>query len=168
MAGVPAEAKPDDVALAAYGEALAAAIDAVIEGWVLRSVEGLLVAARRALAPDALVAARADALEAARAARVEVGESLRALLALDIDEQRITPLMVLRRAVRHPTEVLRAAGVPLVARDAFDERAFPEDPYGLTPATFADVDAALREPGLAWGAAKAHVHLARRRIEGRR
>jgi hypothetical protein len=40
--------------------------------------------------------------------------------------------------------------------------------YDLTPASFADVDPALHEPGLVWGAAKAHVHLARRRREGRR
>ena len=31
-----------------------------------------------------------------------------------------------------------------------------------------DLDPALHEPGLRWGAAKAHVVLARRRAEGRR
>ena len=35
--------------------------------------------------------------------------------------------------------------------------------YDLAPANFADVDPALAEPGLLWGAAKAHVHLARHR-----
>jgi hypothetical protein len=35
---------------------------------------------------------------------------------------------------------------------------FPDDDYGLTPASFADIDPALAEPGLAWGAAKAWVH----------
>ena len=39
-------------------------------------------------------------------------------------------------------------------------RNFPDDVYDLSPATFADVDPALHEPGLVWGAAKAHVHLA--------
>ena len=48
------------------------------------------------------------------------------------------------------------------------ERAFPDDVYDLAPASFADVDPALHEPGLVWGAAKAHVHLARRRRDGRR
>jgi hypothetical protein len=115
---------------------------------------------------DPLVLARAA--DAGRAARAEVVPALRALLALDIDEQRVNPLTLLRRAVRYPTEVLAEAGVAPVVRDAFDERAFPDDPYGLTPATFADIDPALHEPGLAWGAAKAHVHLVRRRAEGRR
>ena len=45
---------------------------------------------------------------------------------------------------------------------------FPDDPYDLTPGSFADVDPSLHEPGLVWGAAKAHVVLARRRREGRR
>ena len=39
----------------------------------------------------------------------------------------------------------------------------PTTPTTSAPATFADVDPALHEPGLVWGAAKAHVHLARRR-----
>jgi hypothetical protein len=47
-------------------------------------------------------------------------------------------------------------------------RSFPDDVYDLTPASFADVDPALHEPGLVWGAAKAHVHLARRRRQGKR
>ena len=36
------------------------------------------------------------------------------------------------------------------------------------PATFADLDPDLGSAGIAWGAAKAHVILARRRSEGRR
>jgi hypothetical protein len=55
-----------------------------------------------------------------------------------------------------------------VARDEFSERNFPDDTYDLTPASFADVDPSLHEPGLEWGAAKAHVHLARRRRQGTR
>ena len=65
-------------------------------------------------------------------------------------------------------QVLADAGVPPIVRDEFEERAFPDDVYGLAPASFADLDPALREPGLVWGAAKAHVVLARRRAEGLR
>jgi hypothetical protein len=61
------------------------------------------------------------------------------------------------------TAVLREAGARPVARDEFGERSFPDDVYDLSPATWTDVDPALHEPGLVWGAAKAHVHLARRR-----
>jgi hypothetical protein len=111
-------------------------------------------------------------MDQARAAGDEaaavVGPELRALLARDIDEQRTNPLAVVRRAVVYPTAVLRAAGVPAVVRDADAEARFPDDAYDLVPAAFADLDPALHEPGLVWGAAKAHVHLARRRAEGRR
>ena len=55
-----------------------------------------------------------------------------------------------------------------VVRDAHAERLFPDDDYDLSPGAFADVDPALHEPGLVWGAAKAHVIMARRRAEGRR
>jgi hypothetical protein len=96
--------------------------------------------------------------EAGQRARVEVGAAVRALLEADIDAQATTPLALLRAAVRYPTAVLVAAGVPEVQRDAFAEAAFPADVYDLTPATFADIDPALAEAGLAWGAAKAWTH----------
>ncbi|MEJ7583271.1 MAG: hypothetical protein WKF43_04120 [Acidimicrobiales bacterium] len=112
--------------------------------------------------------ARAAAAVAGDGARDEVGPRLRELLALDVDEQPTGPLALLREAVRYPTAVLRDVGVTPVPRDAFAERAFPDDVYGLAPASFADIDPDLTEPGVAWGAAKAHVILARRRREGRR
>ena len=88
---------------------------------------------------------------------------VRHLLSLDVDAQRTNPLSVVRSAVRYPTEVLRSAGVPPVRRDEFAERAFPDDIYDLSPASFADVDPSLHEPGVVWGAAKAHIHLTRHR-----
>jgi hypothetical protein len=45
-----------------------------------------------------------------------------------------------------------------VERDEFRVRAFPEDVYDLTPASFADVDLSLHEVAMAWGAAKAMAH----------
>ena len=91
----------------------------------------------------------------------------RQLLGTDIDAQAGNPLSVLRGLVGHATAVLAAAGAHPVARDEFSEHNFPDDVYDLTPASFAEIDPALHEPGLVWGAAKAHVHLARRRREGR-
>jgi hypothetical protein len=93
-----------------------------------------------------------------------VGPMLRALLATDIDEQATTPLSLLRGAVRYPTAVLRDAGVPPARRDEQQERLFPDDVYDLAPATFADVDPALAEVGMAWGAAKAFEHLQRHKV----
>jgi hypothetical protein len=99
----------------------------------------------------------------AQAAADDVGERVRALLAQDVEEQATSPLALLRTAVKYPTAVLAAAGVAPVERSDFDRRAFPDDPYGLTPAAWADIDPTLQEPGIIWGAAKAFTVLNRRR-----
>ncbi len=145
-----------------YATALADAIVDVLPAWVERSVAGALVSA--GLPVDDAV--RDEAAVAGRRAAEEAGGNVRALLSLDVDLQRSTPLTILREAVRYPTEVLLAAGVPpVVGRDEVRARLFPDDVYDLSPATFADVDPRLAEPGLAWGAAKAFTHLQRRRTE---
>jgi hypothetical protein len=142
-----------------YAHALADAVDETVAGWVERSVERVLVAWRGTADPGVMARARAAAEEARGAVMAE----LRPLLDADIDDQRSTPLTILRRAVRFPTEVLREAGVPPVVRDDDSARRFPEDDYDLTPASFADVDPSLHDHGIAWGAAKAHTHLRRHR-----
>jgi hypothetical protein len=156
---MPARANPEDeAALVAYASALADAVDAALPGWV-----------RRCVAQHVTVDAAVDAVVAAGGRRVQrdVGAELRALLALDLDDQRATPLALLRAAVATPTAILRDLGVPPVPRDEFEQRSFPDDVYRLTPATFADVDPSLQELGLRWGAAKAFVFKQRRRQEGR-
>lgn len=150
--------------LQSYADALAAGIEASLGEWTVRCVEERMTAWAGAVAPEVREAARS----AGEAARREVGERVAEVLRSDIDDQRVPPLSVLRSAVVYPTQVLADAGVPPIVRDEFDERAFPDDVYGLSPATFADIDPNLHEPGLAWGAAKAFVHLQRRRSEGRR
>jgi hypothetical protein len=149
-----------DANLVEHGQALADAIEAVIGDWVVRCVAGRMQDFTGASPPEEVLDAARVAGEQARA---EVVPQLRALLALDVDEQRVNPLLLLRAAVSYPTFVLRVAGVPPIVRAEFDEHAFPDDVYGLSPAAFADVDASLYEPGLVWGAAKAHAHLVRRR-----
>lgn len=159
---------PDDPAdaeaLARYATALADGIDAAIPGWVARSVRRVLDA--QGIPIDGALATEIAA--AGERARADGGPRVRRLLATDIDEQAGNPLAVVRSLVRHPTAVLRAAGARPVARDEFSERSFPDDVYDLSPASFADVDPGLHDAGLVWGAAKAHVHLARRRREGMR
>lgn len=154
----------DEARLAAYATALADGIERALPGWVERSVRTVAEAWRPGLGAQLGDAATAAGREAAAA----VGGRVRALLADDVDRQATGPLAVVREAVAFPTAVLAAAGVPAVVRDDFAEAAFPDDRYGLAPASFAELDPALHEPGLAWGAAKAHVVLARRRAEGRR
>lgn len=129
-----------------HGRALADGIEAALPGWVVRSVGRFL--------PDPGPAAE----EAGRRAATDIGGAVRNLLAQDVGDQRTTPLALLRAAVAYPTAVLQAAGVPPVDRDRFAAERFPDDPYDLTPATFADIDPSLADVGLAWGAAKAFEH----------
>jgi hypothetical protein len=157
----PAEPASDDARLAHYASELADGIDETLAGWVVRSVQ------RRWPGPlPAEVGHRAA--EAGRATVADVGGRVRELLETDIDQQWTSPLALLRTAVRYPTEVLAAADVPRPPRDPEAQRLHPDDAYDLTPAAFADIDPALHDRGIAWGAAKAHVHLSRRRREGRR
>jgi len=134
---------------------LADGIEAALPGWVERSVARIFAAWSGGPLPDEVAGAAADA---GKRAGDEVGGRVRALLMADVDEQRSTPLAIVRSAVRYPAEVLRAAGVPPVVRDEFAVRSFPDDEYDLSPATFADLDPALADVGLAWGAAKAFEH----------
>lgn len=91
-----------------------------------------------------------------------------ALLRTDIDAQRANPLAVIRSLVPPITDALQDAGARPAQRDPDAERLFPGDIFDLTPGAFSDVHADLHMPGLAWGAAKAHVHIQRRRAEGMR
>jgi len=149
----------DDQALAEYAAALADGIAAAVPRWVERSVDRLYRAWAGPPPSEVAEAARRSGQEALAA----VDPAVRSLLESDVDDQRTTPLSILRHAVRYPTAVLVSAGVPEVVRDAMDEEMFPDDPYGLTPAALGDVDPSLAGPGLAWGAAKAMVHRRRHR-----
>ena len=129
-------------------------VDAVLAGWVVGQVERIMLAWRGEIPPEVASAAVA----AGEQARRHTIPTLAALLDQDVDDQRQTPLTLLRAAVRYPTAVLADAGVPPVEREPFTVRAFPQDLYDLSPASYADIDPALVGPGLAWGAAKAMAH----------
>lgn len=152
---------PDDVAaLDAYAAELVRTVDAAMPRWVERMVRTRWAEWAGPQPSSQLMAAAAVAGEAAR---VEVTAALRDLLATDVESQRSNPLAIIRTAVVYPTGVLAAAGVPPVERDADAVRIFPDDHYDLSPASFADLDAATHEAGVIWGAAKAHLILTRRR-----
>jgi hypothetical protein len=154
----------DEAALVRFAVTLADGIESALPGWTLRCVTTRWREAGRS--DDDAVVRRAR--QAGERCGDEVAPKIRELLLTDLDDQTTTPLALLRSAVRYPTQVLADAGVPPVDRDEFAVRSFPDDRYGLAPATFADLDESIAEAGLMWGAAKAHVHLARRRAEGRR
>jgi len=145
----------------AYVQQLADAVADVVPRWLLRCV----VDTARRLGAVPTPALRADAEAMARVAAPIVIAELNELLTTDVDEQRTNPLSVLRGAVRFPTAVLEQHGVPHARRDEFAVRAFPSDVFALSPATWADVDESLQEPGLIWGAWKAKTVLDRRRAD---
>lgn len=138
-----------DQVLREHGARLADEIEAALPRWVARCVGD-------AAGDDAIA-------DAARRAVDDVVPRIRRLLELDVDEQRENPLAIVRDAVRHPTELLRAAGAPAPSRPAFDQEHFPDDAYGLVPMTWRDVDESLHEPGLIWGALKARASMDRHR-----
>ena len=152
----------DEQVFAEYSRQLADQIEHVLADWVVMSVRTRVEASGATF--DGGIAESAAA--AGARCRDEVAPQVRALLSTDLDDQRSTPLAILRAATTYATEVLSDAGIPPVPRDEFEVRAFPSDVYAMSPASFADVDESLGEPGLVWGAAKAHVHLARRRTSG--
>jgi hypothetical protein len=140
-----------------HGLALAAAVETALPGWVLRCVSEVMLRWNGALPPEVALAAR----KAGSVAAQELGAEFRNLLARDIDDQRSTPLAILRGGVRYPTEVLRQAGAPAARRDDFVRQSFPDDDYDLSPVTWSDIDPELADVGLQWSAAKAFEHMRR-------
>ncbi len=152
----PERSDDADARFAEFGEALADAVAAEYEAYLGRVVSLRAGAAHGSGAS----AAEVDRLAAAVTAAAVAG--LRRLAVTEIDEQRVTPLQVLRRELRPLTAWLVDQRLPVPPRDEVAKRADPHDLYDLAPATFADVGPATGSAGIAWGAAKAHVHLARR------
>ncbi|MGH9058487.1 MAG: hypothetical protein ACRDZY_03075 [Acidimicrobiales bacterium] len=145
-------------AFAAYGGQLAEGITAAVPGWVVRCVTTTMESVPAVVTPEVT----ADAEAAGREAQRLVGNEIRMLLTRDIDGQWTTPLTIVRNgAVPYPTGVLRRAGVSPVERDALEVELAPDDDYDLWPRSLADLDPALSELAVHWGAAKAWVHRAR-------
>lgn len=131
--------------------------------WVRRAVA--TVASRQGLDLEGAEPLIVDAGQrAARFVDARLGE----LLATDIDQQRSTPLSVFRDAARFPVEVLHQLGAAEVQRVDVERWAAPNDPFAVTPGNLSDVGDEVHRAGIVWGAAKAAVHLGRRRAEGQR
>jgi hypothetical protein len=147
--------------LAETGTAIVAGVERRLAGWVERQVERILDAWGR-LPETERERARHEARAAGVAASERVTGELRTLLAAPPAAQTATPLEIVRRAYREPTEVLASLGIPPVERDPFDERAWPDDRYDLVPRSLADLggeegDEELGPLMLAWGLAKARA-----------
>jgi hypothetical protein len=123
-----------------HGGDLADAVVAAVPGWI-----------------DRIVGTRGSPAGTDAAAALD--GPLHELLAADVDEQRMNPLALVRAlATPHATRALREAGAEPPRRSDIDVEHFPDDPYGLVPMTWRDVDESLHEPGIVWGAVKARTH----------
>ena len=161
--GQPDEASakeaPDD-AVDPPAELLAAAA-AAVPGWLGRAVEA---ACRDGGVDTSAIREDLDRIVVDGSQRLL--SELGVLLATDVDEQRSTPLTVCR-------DVGAAAAAELVRLGAEPPGALPlgvppAEAFGLAPASWADIDPSLHEPGITWGAWKAMTVLRRRRDEGLR
>jgi hypothetical protein len=148
----PEDAAVEDAALedaARYSEiaaALFSTVDRALDAWVEHTLRS------RGITDPPILAATVASV------RSRALPDLDELLAADIDQHRSTPLEILRRATAPMTEALRAQGMRPDPR-AMDER----DPFQIGPMTWSDLNAEVAEAGMTWGAAKAHIHISRRR-----
>jgi hypothetical protein len=145
--------------LTELGQELAQELEIALPGWVEARVRFIY----QAWTLDWSEEIASDAQEAGKKCATEVGLRLRELLESGIEQQDTNPMSILRSATSYPTQVLKNHDVPPIERDDFLEDTFPDDVYGLTPAAFSDFGQTAQELGIAWGAAKAHTHLSKRR-----
>jgi hypothetical protein len=160
-----AERARGDALLAAAGRAIVGGVERLAVGWFVGRVADRFDAAAAAgyVDPASRPAVLAEAEAVAGQSRDRVVAELRALFAENPAAQRMTPLEIVRSLAADATRVLDGAGVPAVARDAAQERAFPDDRYDLVPATLSDLgDDELGPQLLAWGMGKALVLRAER------
>ncbi len=153
----------EDVQLDEPAAALLAAAHAAVPSWLRRIT---LAAASRAGTPS--IEFEGDVESMVQEAAPRLLQDLFGLLATDVDEQTTNPLSIMRQGVAAPTALLQAHDVEPPPPDPFGAERFPDDVYRLGPATWVDIDSALHEPGLTWGAWKAMTVLRRRRDEGLR
>ncbi len=157
----------DEADLLRRGSRLADAVAAALPGWVERSLRQRAGGVASGAVSGGAVSGGAvpDEVVAAVTAEVEadVLPRLRELLAQDVDEQRQSPLAVVRQAASTVGGALDALGVPPAERDDHQRSLFPDDDHDLVPATFADLSEEAGQAGIEWGAAKAFVHRRRHR-----
>ncbi len=133
-----------------YARALGDSLVAGLPAWVEQAI-----VTRTASASAAEIAStQAQALDL-------VETDLRAFLASDIDEQTTTPLAIARRVVAPVTALLAANDVAPAQRDDHARAMHPDDTFDLMPGGFVDFGDEVQSAGIAWGAAKAHIHMKR-------
>ena len=146
-----------------YAKALFDEVMTAVPAWLERSIGALLATPVESLDPS--VRERIDSV--VQRTRDDIARDLSRLLATDVDEQRTSPMHVLRRSTGGVTRLLSEMGVPPVLRDEFDASVMPDDPFALGPLTWKDLSEEVHDAGITWGAWKAATVLQRRRSEGK-
>lgn len=143
----------DDEKFHAYGQQLLTGVSSSIRGWLNTTISNRLGEATF----------DHDLQRELEQVSCDVEQSITTLVNADVDEPLSGPLERIRRAVEPLNDALENRGAPQPARDPVEAAMRPADQYALGPMTFRDLGDDVHEAGIAWGAAKAHLHLQRRR-----
>jgi len=137
-----------------YGLALCDVVVAAIPEW-LRSV------CIERLGSDAALDERFDRM--VERVQADVERRLTALATADIDQPISGPLELIRQSAGPATELLREIGAKPAQRDTAVAAMYPADVFGIGPAGAIALGSDVHEASIAWGAAKAYLHLNRHR-----
>ena len=146
-----------------YPQDLYDAVMAAVPHWILRRIEEVM----KSGATEVSTQVMNEISEVSQQVQRTVESSLFELLSLDVDNQRQSPLHVIRTSINSATELLSRYEVPLPQRDEFETKAMPRDIFSIGPLTWKDLSEDVHEAGINWGAWKAAVVVSRRRSEGK-
>lgn len=137
--------------------------------WAARLVEDRRRASQTAHSPTGRAAGSGERLQVAIAsATVELATRFDRFAATAPEHRATTPLDMVRTVVSpRLTRILFADGVPPPHPGTVDGWLTERDPYGLGPASFADIEESLATLGIEWGAASAFHHHRQRRGQDR-
>lgn len=144
------EASDDDAKFTEYGLALHRAVVSAVRPWLRATV-----LSRHAVIDD-------DLEQVLDTVAISIDSSIAELVQADIDTPLSGPLERIRQCVEPVNQALAERGVDTPRRNTIDIEMRPADVYDLGPMTFRDLSDEVHDAGIAWGAAKAHLHLKRR------
>lgn len=143
----------DEAKFLEHGQQLHRAVSGAIRPWLDALIESRV-------SGSSLTTELAETLDGITTA---VDRSIAELINADVEKPLSGPLERIRREVEPLNDVLDRLGVSPPHRDPVDVQMRPGDRHALGPMTFRDLGDDVHEAGITWGAAKAHLHLQRRR-----
>lgn len=137
-----------------YGLALGDVVVAAVPLWL----RGVFIAR---LGSDARLDERFDDL--VTRLQSELKDRFTRLATADIDEPISGPLEQIRQATSGATYLLRELDASPVVRDEAVATLYPEDVFSIGPTAARELGQEVHDASIAWGAAKAYLHLHRHR-----